>query len=56
MLPWIFDNNVQFFNQRPIQNVYKRKSYFPISFVDEDYKLTIVAKNIYPSQYIQTKN
>jgi hypothetical protein len=53
MLPGIFDNNVQFFNQRPI---YKGKSYFAISFVDEEYKLTIVAKNIYPSQYIQAKN
>jgi hypothetical protein len=53
MLPVIFDNNVQFFNQRPIC---KRKSYFAISFVDEEYKLTIVAKNIYPSQYIQAKN
>jgi hypothetical protein len=35
-------------NQRPI---YKGKPYFAISFVDEEYKLTIVAKNIYPSQY-----
>jgi hypothetical protein len=44
---------LSYFNQRPI---YKRKSYFPISFVDEEYKLTTVAKNIYPSQYIQAKN
>jgi hypothetical protein len=43
MLPGIFDNNVQFFNQHPIY-MYKNKSFFPISFVDEDYKLTIVAK------------